>query len=121
MLKYLLNTTNKFHTYEIVEFPDDSNETVLFATIECSEVASMKIIKALNATSVAGSATSKAKAEAAKINGAKGGRPRKEPDRRLLKCCGNNMEAVSILPCCDRQYWCDSCGDTRHRFDCSAE
>lgn len=84
-------------------------------------------ISASKAAATMGSAKTEAKAAAARLNGAKGGRPRKEPDRRLLKCCGKNMELVGIgdpsqvLPCCDTQYWCDSCGSVRHRYDCSDE
>ena len=75
MLRFLLNNTDTPRTYEIVEYPDDSDDGVLFATITCSELASTRIIKALNATSAAGQSRSEAKAQAARLNGAKGGRP----------------------------------------------
>jgi hypothetical protein len=130
MLRFLMNVTGQDgerlppRTYEIIEYSDDGNNGVLFARVVCSEVASHRIIKALNATSTAGSARSEAKAAAARANGAKGGRPKNLP---LLKCCGKNMELVGIgdpsqvLPCCDTQYWCDSCGSVRHRYDCSRD
>ena len=78
MLRFLLNKIypDTRGIYEIVEFQGANDEPVLFAKIECSEIASQRIIRALNATSTAGSASSAAKAAAARINGAKGGRPR---------------------------------------------